>query len=261
VEASLRDAHQRQDLLEKGLADPRPAPASAGAPRDIHRPERAAGPAPGLRSRYTEEHPDVQSLKARIARLERRVRRGGERRDPRLRRPSVVAARSQFEKLQYGSAVSRRGGPSSRAGRTRSARGWSKPSYRARAGHPDARLPEAERELPGPAQQEAGRADGGQARDSVKEHFSILDPGAPSGGSYSPNRPSSWLGSVPRFDRRHRRRLARSSSTPRSRMSTTSNPSSPSRCSPRSPTLPRSRPRRACCFGLVEEGLWDGFEG
>jgi polysaccharide chain length determinant protein (PEP-CTERM system associated) len=105
VEAALRDARQREDLLEKGLSDPRPAsaPTAPGAAEKstdltVLRSELLA-----LRGRYTEEHPDVQSLKSRIARLERQyadVSARTESTKPTNVDPPFSPARSQYEKLQ-----------------------------------------------------------------------------------------------------------------------------------------------------------------
>jgi succinoglycan biosynthesis transport protein ExoP len=68
VEESLLFARERQEALARGVARPAGAPGAAGtADLGELRRELAA-----LRSRYKEEHPDVENLKARIARLEGR---------------------------------------------------------------------------------------------------------------------------------------------------------------------------------------------
>jgi succinoglycan biosynthesis transport protein ExoP len=63
VEESLLFAREKQEALARGLARP-PAPSTPGTtPRATD----------DLRARYTDEHPDVQSLKTRIARIEARL--------------------------------------------------------------------------------------------------------------------------------------------------------------------------------------------
>jgi polysaccharide chain length determinant protein (PEP-CTERM system associated) len=67
VEESLLFARERQETLARGVGRPG-APAAAGT-ADLGELRRQLA---SLRSRYKEEHPDVETLKARIARLERR---------------------------------------------------------------------------------------------------------------------------------------------------------------------------------------------
>jgi polysaccharide biosynthesis transport protein len=96
VETALRDARLRQDMLERGLSD---AGASSATPQAesadlaVLRAELQA-----LRGRYTDEHPDVQSLKAKIARRERQHSEAGS--DRAAPTAAVAAIRSQYEKLQ-----------------------------------------------------------------------------------------------------------------------------------------------------------------
>lgn len=192
VEASLRDAHQRQDLLEKGLADPRPAPASAGrAPETSTDLNVLRDQLQGLRGRYTEEHPDVQSLKARIARLERQYAEAASGATPASVDPSVVAARSQFEKVRY----EIRGLEARRAELERRT-----DTFRARV----EQAPRTEQELATLTRDYQKLNENYLALLSKKldaqmaakletrwkgEHFSILDPAHLPEGPYSPNRP------------------------------------------------------------------------
>lgn len=103
VETSLRDANQRQDLLEKGLAEPRTTPGSSAATASEGSTDLTVlrGQLLALRGRYTEEHPDVQNLKARIARLERQYADVAAGVKAPSVDPSVAAARGQFERLRF----------------------------------------------------------------------------------------------------------------------------------------------------------------
>jgi succinoglycan biosynthesis transport protein ExoP len=67
VEESLLFARERQEALARGVA--RPAAPGAAGTADLGELRRELA---ALRGRYKEEHPDVENLKARIARLEGR---------------------------------------------------------------------------------------------------------------------------------------------------------------------------------------------
>ena len=96
VEESLLFARERQESLARNVggavAVPEPG-ASPGAAGDLASLRRQLA---ALKSRYTDEHPDVQNLKARIARLESRLAQppaaGASADDP------AVVAREQLER-------------------------------------------------------------------------------------------------------------------------------------------------------------------
>jgi polysaccharide chain length determinant protein (PEP-CTERM system associated) len=99
VEAALRDAHQRQDLLEKGLGETRPAPGGGAPTENTTDLSALRAQLLGLKGRYTDEHPDVVSLKARIARLERQYAEAAGNSKAPLVDPSE-AARAQFARIR-----------------------------------------------------------------------------------------------------------------------------------------------------------------
>jgi succinoglycan biosynthesis transport protein ExoP len=71
VEESLYLAREKQDALARGVSRPSPAAArSGGAPPEPTDIETMRDQLALMRSRYTDEHPDVQSLRSRIARAE-----------------------------------------------------------------------------------------------------------------------------------------------------------------------------------------------
>ena len=72
---SLRAAEDRASLVERGLQDPRPGAVATDPATELSqlRTQLAA-----LRSRYTDEHPDVKSLQARITRLEKTLAEAGD---------------------------------------------------------------------------------------------------------------------------------------------------------------------------------------
>jgi polysaccharide chain length determinant protein (PEP-CTERM system associated) len=74
VEESLLFARERQEALARGVGRPGGLPGAAGT-ADLGELKRQLA---SLRSRYKEEHPDVESLKARIARLEGRRAEAGD---------------------------------------------------------------------------------------------------------------------------------------------------------------------------------------
>jgi polysaccharide chain length determinant protein (PEP-CTERM system associated) len=96
VEESLLFARERQESLARGAGRAAPAPESGAAQgtNDLADLRRQLA---GLRSRYTDEHPDVQRLRARIARIEARLAEttSSSSGEP---DPSVVAAREQAER-------------------------------------------------------------------------------------------------------------------------------------------------------------------
>jgi len=102
LEVGLRDARQRQDLLEKALTD-RGTASHTGPPTA---PEAGADLAElrsqllALRGRYTEEHPDVQSLRARIVRLERQLVDATATESLPTVDPSIASTRAQLAKAQ-----------------------------------------------------------------------------------------------------------------------------------------------------------------
>jgi polysaccharide biosynthesis transport protein len=72
VEESLYFAHEKQDALARGLVRASGGSSGTGTPAAPDDLAALRSQLAVLRSRYTEEHPDVESLKARIARLEGR---------------------------------------------------------------------------------------------------------------------------------------------------------------------------------------------
>lgn len=71
VEESLYLAREKQDALARGVSRPSPVAArSGGAPPEPTDIETMRDQLAVMRSRYTDEHPDVQSLRSRIARAE-----------------------------------------------------------------------------------------------------------------------------------------------------------------------------------------------
>ena len=124
-----------------------------------------------LRARYTDEHPDVKAVQARVSRLEKQV-------------AGTLAV--QPGRRAAGAGPRRGAAPGGQAGGRRpphrdvpGPRGGDAP-HRAGAGHADPRLPAAQPELPGPAPQEDGRADGGAAAGQVEDRqFPHPGPGLP----------------------------------------------------------------------------------
>lgn len=99
VEESLLIAREKQEALARGAGR-----SSAGAPSE-------AGAFPGttdladlrrqlaaLKGRYTDEHPDVQSLRSRIARVEARLAEAGTATSQAPGEPSVLVAREQLDR-------------------------------------------------------------------------------------------------------------------------------------------------------------------
>ncbi len=102
LETSLRDVHQRHDALERSLTEPRRVntPLNPGVQEGTNDLAQLRGQLLNLRSRYTEEHPDVQSLKARIARIEKQLADAAATGTLDTVDPSTGAARSQLEKTK-----------------------------------------------------------------------------------------------------------------------------------------------------------------
>ena len=72
LEAGLRDARLRREALEGNRSDAlRAATGAGGPPSEL---SQLRSQLLTLRGRYTEEHPDVQNLKARIEAIETSVR-------------------------------------------------------------------------------------------------------------------------------------------------------------------------------------------
>jgi succinoglycan biosynthesis transport protein ExoP len=94
VEESLLFARERQEALARGAG--RPAGAPAGATEDVGELRRQLA---SLRSRYKEEHPDVENLKARIARLEARRGEAPVDGDP-IGREQLAKASYEVKKLE-----------------------------------------------------------------------------------------------------------------------------------------------------------------
>jgi polysaccharide chain length determinant protein (PEP-CTERM system associated) len=103
LEVSLRDARQRQDLLERNLSEPQKRATAANSTAAVEGTsdlDRLRDQLLNLRSRYTEEHPDVQSLKNRIARTEKLLADAAATSVIDPVDPSMGAARSQLEKVK-----------------------------------------------------------------------------------------------------------------------------------------------------------------
>jgi polysaccharide chain length determinant protein (PEP-CTERM system associated) len=97
IEESLLFARERQEALQRGsgrAAAPAADPGSSSATSDVADLRRQLA---ALRSRYTEEHPDVQRLRARIARIETRLAETAPASAGDVD-PSVIAAREQRER-------------------------------------------------------------------------------------------------------------------------------------------------------------------
>jgi polysaccharide chain length determinant protein (PEP-CTERM system associated) len=99
IEESLLFARERQEALLRGA--PRSSSTASGSEggaagggdvADLRR-QLAA-----LRSRYTEEHPDVQRLAARLARMEARMAEAASTSRPASDEPAVAAAREQLDR-------------------------------------------------------------------------------------------------------------------------------------------------------------------
>jgi len=102
LDVSLRDARQRQDSLERSLTEPRRATSAnpMGASDATNDVSQLRAQLLNLRSRYTDEHPDVQSLKARISRIEEQLSDAAATGTLETVDPSIGAARAQLEKLK-----------------------------------------------------------------------------------------------------------------------------------------------------------------
>jgi succinoglycan biosynthesis transport protein ExoP len=102
IETSLRDVHQRHDALERSLTEPRraTAPTNPNVQEGTNDLAQLRGQLLNLRSRYTDEHPDVQSLKARIARIEKQLADAASTGTLETVDPSMGATRSQLEKTK-----------------------------------------------------------------------------------------------------------------------------------------------------------------
>jgi polysaccharide chain length determinant protein (PEP-CTERM system associated) len=104
VEESLLFAHEKQEALARGVGRSSAAalPATAAAPgtaelADLNRQLVA------LRSRYSDEHPDVESMRSRILRLEARLAEARQADGPAATRqadadPSLLVTREQLER-------------------------------------------------------------------------------------------------------------------------------------------------------------------
>jgi polysaccharide biosynthesis transport protein len=102
LEVSVRDVHQRQDTLERNLTESRRAPsaASSSTPDGSNDLAQLRSQLLNLRSRYTEEHPDVQNLKARIARIQKQLTDAAANGTLDTVDPSTGANRTQLEKTK-----------------------------------------------------------------------------------------------------------------------------------------------------------------
>ena len=127
VEESLLFARERQEALARGARPAARRPRSSGhAERDGH--HRAARQLASMRGRYTDEHPDVQSLEARIAGSKARMSPTGRLRTrpvepsrPRAARTRPTSSsRASSEGAPISRAASPRCGPASRRRRARS---------------------------------------------------------------------------------------------------------------------------------------------
>ncbi len=106
VEETLLFARERQEALARGIS--RPASGGASGPAEpADELARLREQMAALRARYTDEHPDVESLRVRIARLESRVNLatsvapGGEPATPQaLSREQLERAASDVRKLE-----------------------------------------------------------------------------------------------------------------------------------------------------------------
>jgi polysaccharide chain length determinant protein (PEP-CTERM system associated) len=99
VEENLLFGREKQDSLARGLGQPvatargeTPAPPGSTDLTDLRR-QLAS-----LRSRYTDEHPDVQNLRARIARIEARLAESPAAGDTVPADPSVLVTREQLQR-------------------------------------------------------------------------------------------------------------------------------------------------------------------
>jgi polysaccharide chain length determinant protein (PEP-CTERM system associated) len=73
LESSLRDARARREALEGSRSDPLRRTGANGSPDSPSELSQLRSQLLTLRGRYTEEHPDVQNLKARIEAIERQL--------------------------------------------------------------------------------------------------------------------------------------------------------------------------------------------
>lgn len=73
VEESLIFAREKRDAMARGAGRPVGGPVSSGGAQGTGDVDDLRRELVSLRSRYTDEHPDVQSLRSRIARLEARL--------------------------------------------------------------------------------------------------------------------------------------------------------------------------------------------
>jgi polysaccharide chain length determinant protein (PEP-CTERM system associated) len=100
IAESLRSAMEREATLVAALAGQMPAGsvAASNAPNEPARElTQLQSQLALLRGRYTDEHPDVKALQARIARLEKRVQLGE---DASPLDPAVLGVRSQLEQTR-----------------------------------------------------------------------------------------------------------------------------------------------------------------
>ncbi len=99
VTESLRAARDRQVVVEKNLADQMRVSASSGTDPVSELPQLQSELA-SLRGKYTDEHPDVQALRARIARIESALSTTAPAERAALSDPNLVAARQQVQQVQ-----------------------------------------------------------------------------------------------------------------------------------------------------------------
>jgi polysaccharide chain length determinant protein (PEP-CTERM system associated) len=99
VTESLRAARDRQVVVEKNLADQVRVSSSAGTDPVSELPQLQSELAT-LRAKYTDEHPEVQALKARIDRLSKALSSTEPAERSSLSDPAVVAARQQVQQVQ-----------------------------------------------------------------------------------------------------------------------------------------------------------------
>ena len=106
VEESLYLAREKRDALARGVGRPAASASAAGGAPAGDEIARLQGELAALRSRYTDQHPDVESLRARIARAEARLAESpAAQAEPRVdvgavTRGQLRAATQEVEKLE-----------------------------------------------------------------------------------------------------------------------------------------------------------------